>query len=198
MISYTPPEGLYKRTFDNGTGFWYWHNGAPIRSVSKILERVYPMPPDLDPWYLERGRMVHSATCLVDAGTLDWKALDTRIVPFLEAYKAFLDMAHPVVELSEETVVHRSYVYGGRLDRVYRFPGQDRLVLCDLKTGSGTEPRYWAQCAGLLLAFDEDHASDYDIALLNLDGKGKPHLHIQTDPGIWIETWRRILQEDSA
>jgi len=198
MIAYAPPEGLYKKSFPDGVGFWYWKGGKPIRSVSRILDRIYPMPPGLDPWYLERGKMVHAATVMVDNGTLDWDALDERIKPFIDAYKSFVDSAHPAVEASELTVVHPSYSYGARLDRVYRLPGVARPILTDIKTGIGKEPRYWLQCAGCAMALDDSHAGDYDLALLNLDKDGKPHFTVDNDPGSWLDKWRTILQEDAA
>ena len=50
--------------------------------------------------------------------------LDERIKPFLDAYQSFIDTAHPEIEAMELNVVHPSLKYGGRVDRVYRFPGQ--------------------------------------------------------------------------
>ena len=195
MITYTVPDGLEETRFDDG-GLWYRYQGKPIRSVGKILNRIYPMPPDLPKWYLERGKLVHAATVLIDAGTLDWEGLDNRLLPFCHAYRDFIGVAKPVIEASELTVVHPSYSFGGRLDRVFRIPGRDRLILTDLKCGMGKEDRYFLQCAALVVALDEANAEKYDIALLNLDNKGKPHFTVENDPGKWIQRWRQILQDD--
>jgi hypothetical protein len=197
VIDYHLPPGLVETSFGDG-GHWVSLNRKPIRSVSRILNRVWPMPPDLPEWYLTRGKMVHSATCMIDAGTLDWEALDDRIRPFCEAYKAFIEMCHPVVEASELTVVHRSYSYGARLDRVYRLPGVERLIVTDLKTGTGKEDRYWCQVAGCAMALDEDHVADYDLALLNLDKDGRPHFTVENDPATWVARWREVLSNDQA
>jgi hypothetical protein len=194
-MTYTLPPGLVETSFGDG-GHWVSRNGKPIRSVSKILERIWPMPAGLPAWYLERGKAVHHATTLIDKGTLDAETVDERIIPFLSAYEAFISSAHPVVELSEETVVHKSYSYGGRLDRLYRFPGQKKLILVDIKTGTGTEPRYRIQCALLALALDEDNVDRYELALLNLDKDGKPHFSIDDDPGTRVNEARKILQDD--
>jgi hypothetical protein len=107
-------------------------------------------------------------------------------------------MAKPVVEASELVVIHPSYSFGARLDRVLRLPGQDRLLVVDIKCGTGKEDRYWCQVAGCAIALDEAHVADYDLALLNLDNKGKPHFSIADDPGTWIARWREILAEDVA
>ena len=198
MIAYTLPPGLTLSKFKDGSGEWPWYQGKPIRSVSKILEKIWPMPVGLDPWYLERGKLVHHATTLIDKGTLDWDTVDERIKPFLDAYLSFIKTAHPIVEAMELNVVHPSLKYGGRLDRVYRFPGQIALVVADIKTGIGKEDRYWCQCAALAMALDERNVNDYGLALVNLDKDGRPHYTEAPHPGSWVNRWREILRNDAA
>ena len=151
MIEYSLPEGLEPIAFEDG-GTWYKYHGRYLKSVGKILNTVFPMP-EIDPYYLTRGKFVHNATVLIDAGTLDWRALDPRLIPYCKAYQSFLEMSHPIVEASELIVVASDYTHGGRLDRVFRLPGRDRLLVTDIKVGSGKEERYWLQIAayGLLL-----------------------------------------------
>jgi hypothetical protein len=197
MISYTPPAGLTETRFGDGQ-IWYRNGSKPIRSVSKILNVVWPMPPDLPQWYLDRGRMVHAATVLIDNGTLDWDKLDERIKPFCDAYLSFKDTAHPEIEARELAVVHPSLAFGARLDAVYRIPGMALLVVTDLKCGLGKEDRYWCQVAACAMALDELHVHDYDLALLNLDNKGNPHFTVADHPGSWINRWREILEKDVA
>ena len=195
MITYALPPNLERIDADYE---WYTHKGERIRSVGKILDRLFPMPPDLDPWYLERGKMVHLATTIIDAGTLDWNTLDPRIKPFCDAYQSFLDTSKVIVEASELTVVHPSYKYGARLDRIYSFPGGGKPVVVDIKTGTGKKDRYWLQVAGCAMAFNEAEAPLFDLALLNLDNKGNPHLTFADDPGTWLERWRKVLSDDVA
>jgi hypothetical protein len=197
VISYTPPSGLTWSKFPDG-GEWPWVNGKPIRSVSKILNVIYPLPPDLPKWALERGKMIHASACLIDKGTLDWDTLDERLKPFCSAYVAFIDTAHPIIEASELTVVHPSLKFGARLDRVYRLPWQSRLVVTDIKGGTGKEDRYWLQVAACAMALDEGNIKDYDLALLNLDRDGNPHFTCANDPGLWVNRWREILETDVA
>jgi hypothetical protein len=197
MISYTLPPGCALYSFDDGNQ-WVNYKGKSIRSVSKILNVIYPMPPNLDPWYLERGRMVHAATVMIDKGVLDWDALDERIKPFCDAYVDFRNTSAVVVEASELVVVHPSYTYGGRLDRVYRLLGQARKLVTDIKCGTGKEDRYWLQVAALAMALDEANVMDYDLALLNLDSKGHPHFTVADHPGSWINQWREVLRNDAA
>ena len=197
MISYTLPPGCVKYSFPDGNE-WVNYKGKSVRSVSKILNRIYPLPPDLPQWYLDRGKMVHAATVLIDNGTLDWEALDERIKPFCDAYKYFLETARPVMEATELVVVHPSYAYGGRMDREISLPGQTRLIVADIKCGTGKEDRYWLQVAALAVALDETHVEDYDLALLNLDNKGHPHFTCADNPGDWVNRWREVLRNDAA
>jgi hypothetical protein len=195
MITYNPPPGLVTYKFDDG-GIWYKRNGKSIRSVSKILERIYPMPPDLDPWYLERGKAVHAATVFIDEGRLG--EVDHRIIPFCSAYQEFLRLAQPVIEASELSVVHPSYRFGARLDRVIRLPGQKKLVVVDIKCGLGREDRYWLQVAACAMALDEPGLERYDLALLNLTSKGKARITFAYNPAEWVNRWRKVLEEDVA
>ena len=196
MISYTLPAGLTLSKFKDGSGEWPWFNGKPIRSVSRILDKIWPLPPGIPQWALDRGKMVHSATVMIDNGKLDWDSLDERLKPFCDAYMVFLDKFHPVVEASELTVVHPSLKFGARLDRVYRFPGQGKLVVTDIKGGMGREERYFCQVAACAIALDEANVHDYELALLNLDKEGNPHFFDIPDPGLWVNRFREILDKD--
>jgi hypothetical protein len=195
VITYNPPPGLEAYHFKDG-GLWYKRAGKSIRSVSKILERIYPMPPDLDPWYLERGKAVHSATVFIDEGRLG--EVDHRIIPFCSAYQEFLRIAHPIMEACELSVVHPSYKFGARIDRVMRLPGQEKLVVVDIKCGEGKEDRYWLQVAACAMALDEPNLERYDLALLNLTSKGRARITFADHPGEWVNRWRRVLEEDVA
>ena len=189
---YELPPGLQRYEFKDG-GHWYKAGGTSIRSVSKILKRLYPLPPDLDPWYLERGKAVHLATTYIDEGRLG--DVDPRILPFLDSYRKFLSMARPIMEAIELVAVHPSYAYGARIDRVMRLPGQTRLVVVDIKCGEGRQDSYWLQVAACAMALDEAHVGDYDLALLNLTEK-RPVFTVAEDPAGWVNRWRKVLQED--
>ena len=193
MIEYKLPAGLEITNFEDG-GHWFTYQGRYLKSVGKILNTVFPLP-QIDPYYLTRGKFVHNATVMIDAGSLDWEALDPRLTPYCKAYQSFLEMAHPVVEASELIVVASDYTHGGRLDRVFRLPGRERLIVADIKVGSGKEERYWLQIAayGLLLA--GEHVTDLDFAIINLQKNGQPRLTVTPDPGSKVAEWRGILAD---
>lgn len=191
MIEYKLPEGLEITNFEDG-GHWYKHHGRYLKSVGKILNTIYPMP-EIDPYYLTRGKMIHNATVMIDSGNLDWEVLDPRLTPYCKAYQTFLEMAHPIVEASELIVVAPDYTYGGRLDRVFRLPDRERPIVTDIKGGSGKEPRYKLQLAAYALLLGGEHVADYDLALLNLGKNGQPRLTVLPDPGSKVAEWRKIL-----
>ena len=191
MIEYTLPPGLEIKHFEDG-GHWFSYQGRYLKSVGKILNRIYPMP-EINPYYLTRGKFVHSATVMIDSGSLDWEALDPRLAPYCKAYQSFLEMSHPVVEASELIVVAPDYTHGGRLDRVFRLPGRERLIVAVIKVGSGKEPRYKLQIAAYALLLGGEHVADYDLALLNLEKNGQPRLTVLPDPGSKVAEWRGIL-----
>ena len=191
MIEYTLPPGLEITNFEDG-GHWVTDHGRYLKSVSKILNTVFPLP-EIDPYYLTRGKYVHSACCMIDEKNLDWEALDERFLPYCQAYESFLEMAHPVIEASELIVVMPDFTYGGRLDRVFRLPGRERLLVTDIKVGEGKQHRYKLQLAAYALALAGDHVADYDLALLNLGKNGQPRLTVLPDPGSKVAEWRKIL-----
>jgi len=191
MIEYALPPGLEILPFEDG-GHWFSHKGRRLKSVGKILDTIYPMPA-IDKWYMTRGKLVHDACCMIDVGNLDWEALDERLIPFCRAYESFIGTGVPIVEASELIVVMPDYSYGGRLDRVFRLPGRDRLIVTDIKTGSGKEPRYQLQLAAYALALAGDHVADYDLAILNLQKTGQARLTVLPDPGGKVAEWRMIL-----
>lgn len=194
MIDYKLPERLIKKDFPDESGFWYWYKDKSILSVSRILNRIYPLPA-IAPFYLTRGKYVHSASVLIDAGNLDWEALDPRLVPYCKAYQTFIEMSHPIIEASELIVVATDYSYGGRLDRVFRLPGRERLLVTDLKVGAGKEERYWLQIAAYALVYAGEHVADLDLAILNLQKNGMPRLTVAPDPGEKVAEWKKILAD---
>jgi len=193
MIKYTLPPDLEITRFEDGA-HWFTHQGRYLTSVGKILNAVFPMP-EIDPYYLTRGKFVHTACCMIDAGNLDWDALDDRLLPYCRAYRAFIEMSHPVVEASELIVVMPDYSYGGRLDRVFRLPGRDRLLVTDIKVGMGKEHRYKLQVAAYALALAGKHVADYDLALLNLGKNEQPRLTVLPDPANKAAEWKKILAD---
>ena len=68
----------------------YLHDGEPIPGITQILSEMGLMGDyQPDPWYLERGRLVHLACEYLDKDGLDWDSLDDEIRSRVEAYQKF-------------------------------------------------------------------------------------------------------------
>lgn len=152
-----------------------------IPGVSELISYAGVVPPTefrLHPRYRARGTFVHSMTERIDAG--EWDVEDEtpqEWLPFVKAYKLFLDDHDVEVVESEILVANGELYYAGRLDRIIMVDG--KRFLCDYKTGH----RYrWhiVQLASYQLCTGEDN-----LASLFLRGDGTY---------LWHE-WR---QEDAA
>ena len=103
----------------------------------------------VDPWYLERGRLIHLATAYFDRDELDESTVDEKIRPYLDAYVKFREDTGFIPTHIEHKLFHPSYFYAGKLDRVGNF-GYDLLV--DLKSGAKAKvdelqgAAYWELC----------------------------------------------------
>jgi hypothetical protein len=126
----------------------YAFGGRAVPSVTRIL-RIANLRFDesgavmrdgfdfVDPDLLKRARIfgshVHAATDLFDRGELDEEDLDANLLPYLNAYKLFLQETGFKVTHSEEFVYHPRYHYAGRLDKRGTWKGTTWLL--DLKSG---------------------------------------------------------------
>jgi hypothetical protein len=113
----------------------YWLGDRRLESVTEILERSGIADYR---WTNEdamtRGKYVHTASEMIDRGTLDWAALDPILRPYCEAYQKFIEDKHPEILLSEKPMYHPDYLFAGTPDRAMRMDGA--IVLPDLKSGA--------------------------------------------------------------
>jgi hypothetical protein len=81
-----------------------------------------------------RGKYVHTATGMIDRGTLDWEVLDDTLRPYCEAYAKFCRDTNPEIMLTEVPMHHPAHLYAGTPDRIVKMNGT--RILLDLKTGA--------------------------------------------------------------
>jgi hypothetical protein len=122
-----------------------------------------------DPWYMERGRAVHSATYLLDMGKLDWTTVDPRIEGFLEAYENFKRNMGITWQLREAKLYHRWAHYCGTLDGALP-------ELWDIKTGEG-DPIQLEAYAELMRANGYNPGFRGNMLNLHEDGKYSITMH---------------------
>lgn len=111
-------------------------DGRRIASVTQVLSHFIPHW-NCDPWYLERGKVVHKATELYDKGTLDSDSVDPQIQGYLQGWEKFRFDYEFVPTHIEFKTYHKIYQYAGIIDRI----GNSRIgnFLLDIKSGEPTK-----------------------------------------------------------
>ena len=144
-------------------GHIYTVDGIVKPSVTQVLaEMGLANYYNIDPWYMERGKAVHSGTVMIDAGTLNWDKVDKRILGYLEAYKSFIGQSGLVFEHKEKKLYSEKYDFCGTPDR---FP-----PLLDIKTGQSFP--YQLELYGTLLR-ENGYITGTKAYTLNLKENGK-------------------------
>lgn len=104
----------------------------------------------VDPFYLERGRLIHLATAYLDHDELDWSTVDERIEPYVHAYMSFKIDTGFLPGFVECPLHHYQFFYAGKIDRTGDL--NDDHVLIDLKSGVKVKvdklqgAAYWELC----------------------------------------------------
>jgi len=103
-----------------------------------------------DPWYLERGRLIHLACEYYDRDELDESTVDLQIRPYLDAYVKFLLDTKFKITAIEYRLSHPTLFYAGTLDRIGILNQNE--VLIDIKSGAKVDTDelqgagYWELC----------------------------------------------------
>jgi hypothetical protein len=116
-------------------GHIYSIQGRRLISVTQALS-ILDNRWKVDPFYFERGRLIHLATEYYDRDELDEDSVDNcypPIRPHFDAYVKFRKDTGFIPTHIEHKLFHQSYFYAGKLDRVGNF-GYDLLI--DLKSGA--------------------------------------------------------------
>ena len=120
----------------------YWDGAREVPRVSRILEETghgFRGPRGSD-WHKEKGTLVHRATALYDAGTLDWDSLDATIRPYVEAWKKFKSDTGCKCIAVETILYSEDLDYAGTADRVCVLPKvSGREMILDIKSGGKTK-----------------------------------------------------------
>jgi hypothetical protein len=111
----------------------YVVNGERLLSVTEVLQAVGIIREFGSDAAMDRGTRVHRACCDIDLGLNP--TIEDEDVPYVEAYRAFLNITGAEPVLIEQPVYHETHRYAGTLDRLYLIGGAERW-LADIKTGS--------------------------------------------------------------
>jgi len=164
-------------------GHEYWLGDRRLPSVSEIIAPLvdYSMvPEDRLAFARDRGTAVHRATELWDRGTLDEDSIDAEhVLPYLNAWKAFLREQAVAIERSEEPLASPLLSYAGTPDRVVKMThkGRRASVLLDIKTVAEIKPVVGVQLGGyeLLLRENKIEVSARVAVQLRRDGSYRLH-----------------------
>jgi hypothetical protein len=111
----------------------YRVNDREIIGVTRAL-KVIDDRYKTDPWYLERGRLIHLCTEYEDRNELDWDTVDTQITGYVQAYVTFKKDTGFQPTIIEKPMVHPRLWYAGKPDKIG--PLNRILALIDLKSGA--------------------------------------------------------------
>lgn len=136
----------------------YTFNGLHIPSVTQILKTAGLVNLDWIPVEVleqkaDLGKKVHSATELYDKNDLNFDALHPALLDYLTGWIKFRkDFNFEPTEI-EMQIVHQTYRYAGRIDRVGMM-GKD-LILLDIKSGT-KQKTHAIQTAGYELLYNQN------------------------------------------
>ncbi len=129
-------------------GHIYKMNGRRVMSVTQALSLVDDRWKD--PWYLQRGKLIHLATEYYDLRELDEDSVDLQIKGYFQGYLKFLGDTGFKPVLIEHKLFHPIYLYAGKIDRIGPFNKLETLI--DLKSGAKAKvdplqgAAYWELC----------------------------------------------------
>lgn len=152
MIARIATTGL---VFDAAT-HTYTLDGHAIPSVTQVLSdnRLRADYRHVRPDVLERARQIghaaHAAAHYSDEGTLVESTVAPEVLPFLAAWRAFVEVRQVEMLELEQLFADPTYRFAGTIDRIARLDGADRPVILDIKTGEASGTNYQTAAYGHL------------------------------------------------
>jgi hypothetical protein len=101
-----------------------------VTQALKVVDDRYKV----DPWYFERGRIIHLCTEYEDRDELDLDTVDTQVAGYVQAYVTFKKDTGFKPTIIEKPMVHPKLWYAGKPDKIGPLNGI--LALIDLKSGA--------------------------------------------------------------
>lgn len=177
---------------DAETHTYRWNN-KEVPSVTQILKAIgitrdYER---VDPYYKERGTLVHQAIHFYIRGTLDEGSVDERNVrPYLNAFKSFEKNEGYTPQASEIPLYSKKHKFAGTIDQLGTLAGCHGVGIIDLKATENSDKAADLQLCGYAQLFYENygHWPAFRMALeLHGDGSNKP-IDYTTHPKIWAKS----------
>lgn len=141
------------------------------------------------------GQALHSDAHSFDDNDLDWKTVDPRVLPYLEAWRTFRENSRLIPLGRERRVYHPALRYAGTLDGVFAKPPAIN-VLIDIKTGDPESAGARYQLAGYQLACQAEHTHGYIHERWSVQltpGNRVPYRITRYDDWRDFDTWKSIV-----
>lgn len=164
----------------------YTLDGRKLPSVTQVLAPLndYSMvPADILEAARVFGQHVHEACDLLNRDELDWQTLDTALVPYVSAWRDFLQDTGAVVIASESRVVHAKLGYAGSPDVVLAWG--NRTMVPDIKATAVVPATVGPQTAAYAKAWQAMHGGrEPGRCCIHLKD-GKYTMHPRRSPTDW-------------
>lgn len=178
-----------KFTFDEKT-HRYFYDGQRIPNVTSLLQDyglidLSMVPPDRLEYKRQLGIAVHYATHLLDEHNLDESSLNPVIVPYVDAYRKFLEISGFEPKHSELKLFSKRWRFAGTLDRqgLLEYKGKLLEVIIDLKCTWEMYPSTGPQSAAYQILFEENFGTKIKGRFgLQLKENGNYELYLYADP----------------
>jgi hypothetical protein len=108
------------------------------------------------------GTVCHMDCHAYDDGELNWKTVDERVRPFVEAWAEFRENTRLMPLARERRVFHPSYFVCGTLDGIFakKSRGPSKRILVDLKLGDPEDAAAKFQLAGYEMCWEFEHPDE--------------------------------------
>lgn len=165
----------------------YTLDGRRLPSVTEVLAPLIDysrVPQDVLEAAREFGSHVHTACDLFNRDELDWSSLDDALVPYVSAWKQFLEDTGAVVIESETPVYHAQLGYAGTPDVVLAW--DSRVVIPDLKSTAVVPPTVGPQTSAYAKAYQHMHGGrEPERRCIQLNADGTYRVHRKREPSDW-------------
>jgi hypothetical protein len=144
---------------------YYW-DGVRVPGVTSVLDPICEysgVPRHILDRAAARGTYVHKMCEYYLWGTLDEASVDSEHLPYLDAFRLFLQESQFQAEFIEEKVYHHKLKYAGALDLGGTLPGKrgkTQRALIDIKTTFKLMRSVGPQLAAYKDAWESDTSKD--------------------------------------